>query len=247
MNHVERRTLQIVPERQRAWVDPFDPVVQELMQRDAAERARLRRAGAVVAVVAHVLALFITLPEVEQPAVAASEPARVYKLDLVQLAPPEAVRQSVPPPPDARRIPVPDPTPDEPEPRFESIESEVYDELPEVAMESLVAIPEGPPGKVSIGPVFDVGDGIDPPVRLFAPQPLYPEEARRLGVQGSVILQTIIDVNGNVVDISVLRGLPGGLTAAAVDAVSQWRFEAARRGGTPVAVRYVVRVGFSLQ
>jgi protein TonB len=239
--------LQIAPERRSAWIDPFDPVVSELIERDAAERSRIRRAGMVVAIVAHVLAFLITFPEIERLATAASEPPQAYKLDMVQLAPPEPVRQSAPPPPDARRVPVPDPTPDEPEPRFESVESHVHNELSEVPMELVVDVPEGPPRRASIGPVLDVTEGIDPPVRIFAPQPVFPEEARRSGVQGSVILQTIINTNGSVVDIIVLRGLAGGLTEAAVEAVSRWRFEPARRDGTPVAVRYVVRVGFTLQ
>ncbi len=248
MNPVERRTLQIAPERRSAWIDPFDPVVSELIERDADERARLRRAGVVVAVVAHVLAFFITFPEIERLASAASEPPQAYKLDMVQLAPPEPVRQSAPPPPpDARKVPVPDPTPDEPEPQFESVESHVHDDVADVPMEMLVTVPEGPPRRASIGPVLDVTEGIDPPVRIFAPQPYFPEEARRSGLQGSVILQTVIDTNGSVVDITVLRGLAGGLTEAAVEAVSRWRFEPARRNGSPVAVRYVVRVGFSLQ
>jgi TonB family protein len=66
-------------------------------------------------------------------------------------------------------------------------------------------------------------------------------------VQGVVILQTIIDTEGLVRNIKILKGLPSGLTEAAVEAVSAWRFEPATLDGKPVAVYYLVTVSFSVQ
>ena len=77
--------------------------------------------------------------------------------------------------------------------------------------------------------------------------PIYPEEARQARVQGVVILQTIINALGKVTDIKVLKGLPSGLTEAAVEAVSQWEFRPATLEGKPVAVYYMVTISFSVQ
>ncbi len=48
-------------------------------------------------------------------------------------------------------------------------------------------------------------------------------------------------------DVKVLKGLPSGLTEAAVEAVPKWRFEPATLEGNPVAVYYLVTVSFSVQ
>ena len=106
-------------------------------------------------------------------------------------------------------------------------------------------IPEGPAGP-AIGPM-QISGNVLAPVRIHAPDPHYPEEARHARVQGVVILQTIIDKLGNVTDVKVLKGLPSGLTEAAVEAVSSWRFKPATLEGEPVAVYYLVTVSFSVQ
>jgi TonB family protein len=173
---------------------------------------------------------------------------RVYKLQQVLFETPEPqVRRSIPKP-KARRIPIPDPTPDDPEPIVLDDEAPTED-LPEFdipAMDaSTVWIPDAPPGP-AIGPVRVEGDVLAPK-RVFAPQPEYPEEARLARVQGVVILETIIDTLGAVTKVKVLKGLPAGLTEAAVKAVSDWRFNPAMLNGEPVAVYYLVTVSFTVQ
>lgn len=66
-------------------------------------------------------------------------------------------------------------------------------------------------------------------------------------VQGVVILETVIDEHGDVTDVKVLKGLPKGLSEAAVDAVRAWKFKPARKDGMPVAVFYVLTVNFTLK
>ena len=108
-----------------------------------------------------------------------------------------------------------------------------------------VVLPQGPVGP-GIGPM-QISGNVLAPKRVFSPDPHYPEEARHARVQGVVILQTIIDRTGKVTNVKVLKGLPSGLTEAAVDAVSKWRFEPATLEGKPVAVYYLVTVSFSVQ
>ena len=51
-----------------------------------------------------------------------------------------------------------------------------------------------------------------------------------------VILTLVIDTDGNVVDVEVLRGAGSQLDAAAIDAAWRWRFEPTLRDGNPVPV-----------
>ena len=86
-----------------------------------------------------------------------------------------------------------------------------------------------------------------PPEKISAPQPQYSEIARKARIQGVVIVQAIIDKQGNVTNVKVLKGLPMGLEEAAVDAIKQWKFKPAMLNGRPVTVYYNLTVNFKLQ
>jgi len=72
----------------------------------------------------------------------------------------------------------------------------------------------------------------------------YPEKARRDGIEGSVVLQFIIDKQGKVVDPVVVRGIGGGCDEAAIEAVKQVRFTPGRQGGRVVRTRYSLPITF---
>ena len=85
------------------------------------------------------------------------------------------------------------------------------------------------------------------PVRLGGAQPAYTELARKARIQGVVIVEAIIDKEGRVTNVRVLKGLPMGLDQSAVDAVKSWRFKPATLNGRPVSVYYSLTVNFRLQ
>jgi TonB family protein len=89
--------------------------------------------------------------------------------------------------------------------------------------------------------------GITPPKAIHRVEPEYSEEARHAGVQGMVILQTVIDTSGRPTRITVLRPLGFGLDEKARAAVEQWRFEPATKDGKPVYVWADVEVNFRLR
>lgn len=88
---------------------------------------------------------------------------------------------------------------------------------------------------------------LESPVVLTRIEPSYPDLARRAGIEGTVELEVSIDASGKVTDVEVARGLPLGLSEAAVDAVRRWTWRPARTASGPVASRKTVRVRFVLK
>ena len=75
----------------------------------------------------------------------------------------------------------------------------------------------------------------------------YPEMALNAGIEGRVVVQFIIDVNGNVNDPIVVRGIGGGCDEEAVRAVREAKFIPGKQRGKPVRVRYSLPVTFRLE
>jgi TonB family protein len=94
---------------------------------------------------------------------------------------------------------------------------------------------------------YPVGGDVKAPVVLVHVNPVYPEEARRERVSGMVILETVIDHTGAVRDIKVLKGLPHGLSEAAIDAVKRWVFKPGTVNGEAVDVVFNLTINFRLE
>jgi periplasmic protein TonB len=105
------------------------------------------------------------------------------------------------------------------------------------------------------GPAIGTGEteprritiGMTRPQIVHQVQPRYTELARRSGVQGTVIVEAVIDEKGSVTNVRVLRGLPMGLDKAAVEAIQQWRFKPATLADKPVKVFFTLTVNFTIQ
>lgn len=68
-------------------------------------------------------------------------------------------------------------------------------------------------------------------------RPPYPLEAKRAGIEGSVVFEILIDANGKVREARLIKGVGSGLDEAAFSAIQQFEFEPAMMEQTPVAVR----------
>ena len=75
--------------------------------------------------------------------------------------------------------------------------------------------------------------------------PVYPIDAKKAGVSGTVVLRAVIGTAGIVKDLQVVSG-PDLLQQAAVDAVKQWRYRPYLLNGDPVEVRTTINIIFSL-
>ena len=88
------------------------------------------------------------------------------------------------------------------------------------------------------------GSFVQPAVLVSAIPPIYPAPAKALGIKGIVSVHFVIDKNGSVKNVTVVKG-DAALTQAAIDAVSQWRYKPATMGGTPVETDATVNLQFS--
>ena len=74
--------------------------------------------------------------------------------------------------------------------------------------------------------------------------PQYPEDARKAGVQGPVLLSIVVSKEGNVeANINVISGDPK-IVPAALDAVKNWKFKPYLLNGQPMEMETTVSIKF---
>jgi protein TonB len=76
---------------------------------------------------------------------------------------------------------------------------------------------------------------------------VYPEIAKRAGVEGKVYVLAFVDESGNVTKAQVLKGIGAGCDEAALDAVQKTRFKPGKQRGKPVKVQVSIPIIFKLQ
>ena len=81
---------------------------------------------------------------------------------------------------------------------------------------------------------------------LSYPSPAYTEAARHNNVAGVVILRAVLPASGEVTDITVVSGLPYGLSEKAIEAARKIKFEPARKDGRQVSQRVELTFTFNL-
>ncbi|HXH41384.1 MAG TPA: TonB family protein [Thermoanaerobaculia bacterium] len=92
-----------------------------------------------------------------------------------------------------------------------------------------------------------VGGEVKAPVAINRSKPDYTDAARKGHISGVVIVETIVNKQGEVEQVKVLKGLPLGLSEQAVEAVKKWRFQPGTLNGQPVEVIFTLTVNFTLQ
>ena len=92
----------------------------------------------------------------------------------------------------------------------------------------------------------DSGPATQPVEIVFKPKPAYTEEARKLNLEGEVLLEVRFGANGELHVNRVVRGLGHGLDEAAVTATNKIRFKPAQRNGSAIDSTAIVHVMFQL-
>jgi periplasmic protein TonB len=76
---------------------------------------------------------------------------------------------------------------------------------------------------------------------------VYPEIAKRAGVEGKVYILAFVDESGTVTKAQVLKGIGAGCDEAALDAVQKTKFKPGKQRGKPVKVQVSIPIIFKLQ
>ncbi len=106
------------------------------------------------------------------------------------------------------------------------------------------AVPPPPPW-LAARRIVRVGSNLKAPQQTYSVQPDYPTLAKQERISGAVVVNAVIDEQGNVVQAHVVSGHPLLITAA-LNAVLQWKYQPTLLNGTPVAVEMEVTVHFKL-
>jgi protein TonB len=99
------------------------------------------------------------------------------------------------------------------------------------------------------GGAYRPGSGIDIPVLIREVKPLYTPDALRAKIQGVVLLEAVVQPDGTVGDVQIVRSLDPvfGLDQEAIKAARQWRFIPGKRQGLPVPVLVTIELTFTLR
>lgn len=168
--------------------------------------------------------------------------------ELINVEDVAATKQETPPPPPPKPpIPIEAPSDDV----LEDIE--IGDTELDVDAE-VTAPPPPPPSKeeeVEEEPAFFVAveEMPEPIGGIAAIQKLivYPEIAKRAGVQGRVYVKAYVNENGSVQKVELIKGIGAGCDEAAMEAVQKTKFKPGKQRGKSVKVQVTVPVLFKLQ
>ncbi len=88
-----------------------------------------------------------------------------------------------------------------------------------------------------ISNLFNIGDLDQQPVARVRQAPTYPYDMRRAGINGTVVVEFIINTEGDVIQTQIVRSSHREFEMPALQAVQKWKFKPGRKGGRVVNVR----------
>jgi TonB family protein len=83
-------------------------------------------------------------------------------------------------------------------------------------------------------------------IMAIAKNVVYPEEAKKAGVQGKVFVKAIIDESGNVVKTSIKKSVGSGCDEAAMKAIQKTKFTPGTKDGKLVKASVIIPIQFKL-
>ncbi|ACY47902.1 energy transducer TonB [Rhodothermus marinus] len=177
----------------------------------------------------------------------------VTEQEVVQLEEIVQTRQELPPPPLPRPtvpVAVPDETILEEEPVSFDVSLDINEAITELPPPPPPPEPEQEAQPEEEQEIFVVVEempeiigGIERLYELLE----YPELARKAGMEGLVVVQFVVEPDGSVSNVQVIRSAGRLLDEAAIRAVKQLRFKPGRQRGRPVRVRFSLPIRFKLQ
>lgn len=186
-----------------------------------------------------IIMAFAFFPDLKNQVVLKTEVQEVVKVEEI-----EVTKQEVkPPPPPRPQVPVMVPN------------DQVMED--EVVYDSELKVEDTPPPPPPVAAteeeeatIFEVVEdqpepfgGIDGIKKLV----VYPEIAKKAGIEGTVVIRAAIDEKGNVIKTVVAKGIGAGCDEAAVDAVKKTKFKPGSQRGKPVKVWLSIPIKFKLK
>jgi periplasmic protein TonB len=111
---------------------------------------------------------------------------------------------------------------------------------------SMSRIPPGSSGTDTGIHVLNISQLDQGPIATYQHKPVYPQDMKREGLSGEVLVDFIVDPKGNVRGARAVRSTHQGFEDAACAAVSRWKFEPGQKDLHPVYVHMQVPIVFSL-
>ena len=91
-----------------------------------------------------------------------------------------------------------------------------------------------------------IGGNVQAARLIHQAKPVYPDELKQLGIEGTVVIQAIISKNGDVLVPKVVNTVDQRLADAALEAVRQWQYEPTKLNGEPVEMLTTISLTFQL-
>lgn len=156
-------------------------------------------------------------------------------------------QETAPPPPPKPPIPIEAPSDDVLEDieigTTELDENQVVDAPPPPPKEEKAVVEEEPVFFVAVEDQPEPIGGIE----AIQSKIVYPEIAKRAGVQGRVFIKAFVNEVGDVVKAEVIKGIGAGCDEAAMEAVMKTKFKPGRQRGKNVKVQVSIPIIFKLQ
>ena len=193
--------------------------------------------------------LAFEFPEFEEASIVDLGTLEVEMEEQIEIPPTE----QKPPPPPKVTLPEIVEVPDE-----EEIEEEIEVELDveideETVIEEVVEVEE-PEVEEEVDKVFTIVEdqaapegGLTAFYKYIGKNLEYPRQAKRMGVQGRVILQFIVDKDGSITNVEVLRGIGAGCDEEAMRILKESpKWKPAKQRGRPVKQKMTFPINFKL-
>jgi protein TonB len=186
---------------------------------------------------------FKFFPDLKGQDVVAEGPQELFQVEQID----QTKQENRPPPPPKPPIPIEAPSSDV----LEDIEigdteidiSEQQDAPPPPPKEDKKVVEEEPVYFVAVEEMPEPIGGIGEIQKKI----VYPEIAKRAGVEGKVYVLAFVDESGIVTDAKIIKGIGAGCDEAALDAVKKTKFKPGKQRGKAVRVQVSIPVVFKLQ
>ena len=183
---------------------------------------------------------FKFFPHLHDKGLAIEGPQELFTVEDIQ----QTKQENRPPPPPKPPIPIEAPADDV----LEDIEIEDT----EIDFEAEIEAPPPPPKEeIEEEPTYFVAvEEMPAPIggiKGIQEKIIYPEIAKRAGVEGKVYVLAFVDESGDVTKAQIIKGIGAGCDEAALDAVLKTKFTPGKQRGKPVKVQVSIPIIFKLK